>query len=360
LTLPCSSIYTSAAMEDKKPLTYKDAGVDIEAGERLVNSIKRHATLTARPEVLAGIGGFAALFSLAGKEYCHPVLVSATDGVGTKLKIAQMMGKHDTVGIDLVAMSANDLVCLGAEPLFFLDYFATGHLDLTVAEEVIKGVAEGCRRAGCALVGGETAEMPDFYPPGEYDLAGFMVGLVEKEKIIDGSRIAPGDSIVGLASSGLHSNGYSLARQILFHHRGYSPQSYLPGLGISLGEELLRPTKIYVRTILELRERFVVKGVAHITGGGLSGNLPRILPSGCGALLRWGSWVVPPIFLLLQQEGNVSSGEMRRVFNLGIGMALVLSPAEAQQAVEAVRSGGDEAWIIGEVVAGDKVVHFTE
>ncbi|MDH7499405.1 MAG: phosphoribosylformylglycinamidine cyclo-ligase [candidate division NC10 bacterium] len=345
-------------MEEPKPLTYKQAGVDIEAGERLVDRIKPHAASTSRPEVLAGIGGFGALFSLADKRYRHPVLVSATDGVGTKLKIAQRMGKHDTVGIDLVAMSANDILTLGAEPLFFLDYLATSRLDLQVAEEVIKGIAEGCRQAGCALIGGETAEMPDFYAPGEYDLAGFIVGIVEREKVIDGSRIAPGDPIIGLASSGLHSNGFSLARKILFGLKKYEPQDQLPELGISLGKELLRPTRIYVQSVLALKERFTLKGLAHITGGGLPGNLPRILPEGCQAAIRLGSWRVPAIFSFLQKAGGVPEEEMFRVFNMGIGMALIVPAREAEGILSAARSLGEEPWIIGEIVAGEKRVRF--
>jgi len=332
--------------------------VDIEAGERLVDRIKPHAASTSRPEVLTGIGGFGSLFSLAEKRYRDPVLVSATDGVGTKLKIAQRMGKHDTVGIDLVAMSANDILTLGAEPLFFLDYFATSRLDLQVAEEVIKGIAEGCRQAGCALIGGETAEMPDFYAPGEYDLAGFIVGVVEREKVIDGSHTLPGDQIIGLASSGLHSNGFSLARKILFELKRYQPETHVPELGTTLGEELLRPTRIYVKSVLALKERFTLKGLAHITGGGLPGNLPRIFPQGCQAAIRLGSWPVPPIFSFLQKEGGVAEEEMYRVFNIGIGMALVVPAGEAEGILSAARSLGEESWIIGEIVPGDKGVRF--
>jgi phosphoribosylformylglycinamidine cyclo-ligase len=347
-------------MKGRESITYRDAGVDIEAGERLVDRIKPHAASTSRPEVMAGIGGFGALFSLAQQRFRDPVLVSATDGVGTKLKIAQRMGKHDTVGIDLVAMSANDILTLGAEPLFFLDYFATSRLDLQVAEEVIQGIAEGCRQAGCALIGGETAEMPDFYAPGEYDLAGFIVGIVDRAGIIDGSPIAPGDQIIGLASSGLHSNGFSLARKIVFDLKGYQPDQIISELGVALGEELLRPTRIYVKSILTLKERFTLKGLAHITGGGLPGNLPRILPQGCQAVIRQGSWRVPPIFSILQREGRVAQEEMFRVFNMGIGMALVVPAAEIEDILEAARSLGEEASIIGEILPGKRGVNLVE
>ena len=345
-------------MKEHKPLTYKDAGVDIEAGERLVDRIKPWAATTSRPEVLAGIGGFGALFSLAQGRFRNPVLVSATDGVGTKLKIAQMVGKHDTVGIDLVAMSANDVLTLGAEPLFFLDYFATSRLDLKTAEEVIKGICEGCRQAGCALIGGETAEMPDFYAPGEYDLAGFLVGIVERDQVIDGSRIGPADQIVGFASSGLHSNGFSLARKILFDLKGYPPEKILPELGVSLAEELLRPTRIYVKTLLTLKDRFTIKGLAHITGGGLPGNLPRILPEGLQAVVQRRRWEAAPIFSILQREGKVTEEEIFRTFNMGIGMAVVVPDSEAQDFLRAARSLGEKAWIVGEIVTGERQVCF--
>jgi len=351
-------------MKEPKPLTYKNAGVNIEAGDRLVDRIKPWAAGTNRPGVLAGIGGFGALFSLAesiaDRRLVDPVLVSATDGVGTKLKIAQRMGKHDTVGIDLVAMSANDILTLGAEPLFFLDYFATSHLDLQVVEQVIKGIAEGCRQAGCALIGGETAEMPDFYAPGEYDLAGFIVGIVDRAQVIDGSRIAPGDKIIALASSGLHSNGFSLARKILFDLKEYDLEKAFPELGAPLGEELLRPTHIYVKVFQELKEHFDLKGLAHITGGGLSGNLPRILPPGCQATIRLGSWEVPPIFSFLQREGGVAEEEMFRVFNMGIGMAVIVAASEAEEALELAQSFRGKAWIVGEIASGEKGVKLIE
>ncbi len=350
-------------MEKKKSLTYKDAGVDIEAGERLADRIKPWAATTARPGVMMGIGGFGALFSLAesiaDRRLIDPILVSSTDGVGTKLKIAQMMGKHDTVGIDLVAMSANDILTLGAEPLFFLDYFATSRLDLHVAEQVIKGISEGCRQAECALIGGETAEMPDFYAPGEYDLAGFIVGIVDRAQVIDGSHISPGDRIIALASSGLHSNGFSLVRKILFELKGYKLEQHIPELGTSLGEELLRPTRIYVKPFQELKERCTLKGLAHITGGGLPGNLPRILPEGCQAVIRPGSWQVPPVFSFLQREGKVAEEEMYRVFNMGIGMVVILAESEAEEALEVAKSFRGKAWMVGEIASGARGITFT-
>lgn len=351
-------------MEKKKSLTYKDAGVDIEAGERLVDRIRPWAETTSRPGVMGGVGAFGALFSLTdalqARQVHDPILVSSTDGVGTKLKIAQMMGRHDTVGIDLVAMSANDILTLGAEPLFFLDYFATSRLDLDVAEQVIKGISEGCRQAECALIGGETAEMPNFYAPGEYDLAGFIVGIVDRAQVIDGSRIAPGDRIIALASSGLHSNGFSLARKILFELKGYKPEKIIPELGTSLGEELLRPTRIYVRPVDELKERRTLKGLAHITGGGLPGNLPRILPEGCQAVIHLGSWQVPPVFSFLQREGKVAEEEMFRVFNMGIGMVVILAEPEAEEALEVAKSFRGKAWIVGEITSGKKGVKLVE
>jgi phosphoribosylformylglycinamidine cyclo-ligase len=349
-------------MEMKKSLTYKDAGVDIEAGERLVDRIRPWAEKTSRPGVMGGVGGFGALFSLTdalqARPLHDPILVSSTDGVGTKLKIAQMMGKHDTVGIDLVAMSANDILTQGAQPLFFLDYLATSRLDLGVAEQIMKGIFEGCRQAGCALIGGETAEMPDFYAPGEYDLAGFIVGIADRAELIDGSRISPGDKIIALSSSGLHSNGFSLARKILFDLKGYEPERIIPELGTSLGEELLRPTRIYVKPFEELRERLPLKGLAHITGGGLPGNLPRILPDGCQAVLRLGSWEIPPIFPFLQREGGVAEEEMFRVFNMGIGIVMVLAESHVEEALEVASSFRGKAWMVGEVASGDRTVQL--
>src|SRR5260370_10882505 len=311
---------------DKTSITYRDAGVDIDEGDALVERIKPHAKRTLRPEVLAGIGGFGGLFELP-KGYQEPVLVVGTDGVGTKLKLAFLAGKHDTVGIDLVAMSVNDVVVCGAEPLVFLDYFATSRLRAEEAEQVVKGIAEGCVRAGCALIGGETAELPGFYQGGEYDLAGFCVGVVEKGRILDGSRVRAGDAVIGLASSGLHSNGFSLVRKV-FAER-LTPQ---------LAEELLVPTRIYVKDCLALREVIDVHAFAHVTGGGLPGNLPRVLPQEHRAVLRRGSWPVPAIFDRIQQAGDVAPEEMLRTFNMGVVMCVVVRSPDAQDAIEALKN----------------------
>ena len=326
---------------------YKKAGVNIDAGEEVVQRIKAMVRTTFRPEVLTDIGGFAGFFRPNLHAFKEPVFAAATDGVGTKLKIAFMLEKHDTVGIDAVAMCVNDLIVQGAEPLFFLDYLAVGKLDVDRATEIIGGVAEGCRRAGCALLGGETAEMPGFYPPGEYDLAGFAVGIAEKEKIITGAHIAPGDILIGVASSGLHSNGFSLVRKVLLEHAGLSLDQFLPELGCTLGEELLKPTIIYVPLILPLLRRYELKGIAHITGGGLELNLPRILPSGVKALLRKKSWEIPPVFSLIQKYGHVEEREMFRTFNMGIGMVLVTAPEISALVLEQIRSKGEKAWEIG-------------
>jgi phosphoribosylformylglycinamidine cyclo-ligase len=320
-----------------KGLSYRDAGVDIDEGDALVEAIKPFARRTLRPEVLAGIGGFGALCEIP-KKYRQPVLVSGTDGVGTKLKLAFELGRHDTVGIDLVAMSVNDVLVQGAEPLFFLDYFACGKLDKAVAAEVIKGIARGCELSGCALLGGETAEMPGMYPDGEYDLAGFCVGVVEKERIIDGRSIAPGDAILGLASSGPHSNGYSLIRKIL---ERVQPEF-----------DLLQPTRIYVKPILKLLESAPVKGLAHITGGGITGNVPRILREGLVAKINKASWPMPPVFEWLQRTGNVDEDEMFRVFNCGIGMVLVVSQKDAKRAAELLRAEGETVYEIGAIEKG--------
>jgi phosphoribosylformylglycinamidine cyclo-ligase len=325
-----------------KNLSYRDAGVDIDAGDALVERIKPHARRTLRPEVLAGIGGFGALCEIPRK-YRQPVLVSGTDGVGTKLKLAFALGRHDTVGIDLVAMSVNDVLVQGAEPLFFLDYFACGRLDNEVAARVISGIARGCELAGCALIGGETAEMPGMYPEGEYDLAGFCVGVVEKERIIDGRGVAAGDVLLGLASSGAHSNGYSLIRKIV--ERAPTPLAQLPF-------DLLEPTRIYVKPVLALLERVPVKAMAHITGGGLTGNVPRVLPAGTKAVIRKSSWPRPELFQWLQREGGVAEDEMHRVFNCGIGMVLVVAPQDAARASEALRAAGETVYTIGSIEAG--------
>ena len=324
-------------------LSYRDAGVDIDAGDRLVENIKPFAKRTMRPEVLAGIGGFGALFEIS-KNYRNPVLVSGTDGVGTKLKLAFQLNRHDTVGIDLVAMSVNDILVQGAEPLFFLDYFACGRLDVDIATHVVKGIAAGCEQAGCALIGGETAEMPGMYPEGEYDLAGFAVGVVEKEHIITGLTIREGDAVLGLASSGAHSNGYSLIRKIIEKNNTDLSADFN---GETLMEVIMAPTRIYVKPVLELMKRLPVKGLAHITGGGLVENIPRVLPEDVVAVLQKASWDMPPFFRWLQQQGNVLDSEMHRVFNCGIGMALIMAPEFADNAVKLLESAGETVWRIG-------------
>jgi phosphoribosylformylglycinamidine cyclo-ligase len=328
-------------------LSYRDAGVDIDAGDALVEAIKPYARRTLRPEVLTGIGGFGALCELP-KKYRQPVLVSGTDGVGTKLKVAFAMNRHDSVGVDLVAMSANDVLVQGAEPLFFLDYFACGKLEPGVAAEVIRGIARGCELAGCALIGGETAEMPGMYPPGEYDLAGFCVGVVEKDRIVDGRSIRPGDRLLGLASSGAHSNGFSLIRRILEQDR---PDLKEEVGGRPLGEALLEPTRIYVKSVLALLAEVPVKGLAHITGGGITGNLPRMLPAGRRALVHESAWPRPALFDWLQRKGGVAAAEMHRVFNCGIGMVVALEAGDVQRAAELLREAGETVYEIGEVEA---------
>ena len=332
-------------MSQPTSLSYRDAGVDIDAGDALVENIKPFAKRTMRPEVLGGLGGFGAMFEI-GKKYQNPVLVSGTDGVGTKLKLAFMTGKHDTVGIDLVAMSVNDILVQGAEPLFFLDYFACGKLDVATATDVIKGIAAGCEQAGCALIGGETAEMPGMYPAGEYDLAGFAVGAVEKDKIITGKTIVTGDVVLGLASSGAHSNGYSLVRKII-ERTGIDLDSDFHGR--PLRDVVLAPTRIYVKPMLALMEQLPVKGMAHITGGGLLENIPRVLPENLTAVLRKNSWDMPPLFTWMQQEGNVAEKEMHRTFNCGIGMAVIVAAADAERAMQLLRDAGETVWQIGNV-----------
>jgi phosphoribosylformylglycinamidine cyclo-ligase len=328
-------------------MTYRDSGVDIDAGDALVERIRPLATRTLRPEVLGGIGGFGALVEVS-KKYKNPVMVAGTDGVGTKLKLAFRLKKHDTIGIDLVAMSVNDILVSGAEPVFFLDYFACGKLDVGVAEAVVKGVADGCEMANCSLIGGETAEMPGMYDPNEYDLAGFAVGLVEKSKIIDGARIVAGDTVIGLASSGPHSNGYSMVRKIIAVS---GADIYEPFDGQrTLGETLLEPTRIYVKPMLATLAKVQVKGIAHITGGGLVENIPRILPQGLCARLERARWPRPPIFDWLQRHGQVDDAEMYRTFNCGIGMAAVLAPKDAASAIELLASHGAQAFEIGSIV----------
>lgn len=331
--------------------TYRDAGVDIDAGDELVHRIKPLVRSTFRPEVLTDLGGFGGLFGFQAGKYKEPVLVSGTDGVGTKLKIAFMMDKHDTVGIDLVAMCVNDIAVSGAEPLFFLDYFATGKLSVSKAQDVVAGIAEGCRQAGCALIGGETAEMPSFYPEGEYDLAGFAVGAVDRQKIIDGRHIVSGDAVIGLASTGLHSNGYSLARRVLFEQAKLTVASHLSELDGSIGEVLLTPTRIYAKQILALVEQFPIKGIAHITGGGITENLPRVLPRGAGARISRTAWTVPPIFEVMSRLGRVDREEMYRVFNMGIGLILVVPPDSVPGVLARISALGDRGWQIGEIVS---------
>lgn len=337
------------------PLTYRDAGVDIEAGESLVERIKPLVQKTQRPECLGNIGGFGGLFELPIDRYRRPVLVSGTDGVGTKLKLAVMLDRHDTIGIDLVAMCVNDVLVLGAEPLYFLDYFATGRLSPEHAQSVIAGIASGCEAAGAALIGGETAEMPGMYSPGDYDLAGFCVGVVEKDQIIDGSHIRAGDQILGLASSGLHSNGYSLARAVLERSSATLDQ---PIGETTLGEALLAPTRIYVRPILALLKAMPIHGIAHITGGGLTGNIPRILPDNCDCRIDATAWPRPEIFQWLQSEGSIDDTEMLRTFNCGIGLVIIVSSDTAAQAHEMLKASGETVYRLGEVQAGSRGIIF--
>jgi phosphoribosylformylglycinamidine cyclo-ligase len=326
-------------------LSYRDAGVDIDAGDALVEAIKPFAKRTMREGVLGGIGGFGGLFEIS-KKFKEPVLVSGTDGVGTKLKLAFELNRHDTVGIDLVAMSVNDILVQGAEPLFFLDYFACGKLDVATATAVVKGIAEGCEQSGCALLGGETAEMPGMYPDGEYDLAGFAVGAVEKSRIIDGSKIAPGDVVLGLASSGIHSNGYSLVRKIIAVAK---PDLEADFHGRKLADVLMAPTRLYVKPLLALMAAMEVKGLVHITGGGLVENIPRVLQDKLTAVLDSKSWTMPPLFQWLQQHGGVADAEMHRVFNCGIGMTVIVSKENADAAMAQLQAAGETVYRIGEI-----------
>ena len=332
------------------PLTYREAGVDIDAGNALVERIKPLVKRSFRPEVMGGLGGFGALFDLSGK-YKEPVLVSGTDGVGTKLKLAQQLGRHDTIGIDLVAMCVNDVLVQGAEPLFFLDYFATGKLDIDTAAAVVGGIARGCELSGCALIGGETAEMPDMYPPGEYDLAGFCVAAVEKSKLLDGAGVRAGDVLIGIASSGPHSNGYSLVRRI--YERAGSPAEHVLEDGTRLIDALMAPTALYVKPVLSLLASHgpAIHGMAHVTGGGLTENIIRVIPDGLGLDIRAGSWPLPPVFQWLQREGAVADSEMWRTFNCGVGFVLVADPAQAAALEQAIDAQGLQHWRIGEVVA---------
>jgi len=340
-----STDYHMMSSDSPVSLSYRDAGVDIDAGDALVEAIKPFAKKTMREGVLGGIGGFGALFEIS-KKYKEPVLVSGTDGVGTKLKLAFHLNRHDTVGIDLVAMSVNDILVQGAEPLFFLDYFACGKLDVPSATDVVKGIARGCELAGCALIGGETAEMPSMYPDGEYDLAGFAVGAVEKSAIIDGTKIRPGDVVLGLASSGAHSNGYSLVRKIISVAQ---PDLNADFHGRPLADVLLEPTRIYVKPLLALMQAMEVRGMVHITGGGLVENIPRVLQPNLTAVLQSGSWTMPPLFTWLQQHGNVADAEMHRVFNCGIGMAVIVSADLADAAMAQLQAAGETVYRIGAI-----------
>ncbi len=337
----------------KKKITYKNSGVDIDRANSFVERIKPLIKATSRREMMSGIGGFGGLFHLDISKNRDPVLVSSTDGVGTKLKIAQMMDKHDTVGIDLVAMSVNDVVVQGAEPLFFLDYIATGKLLVETTVQIVEGVVRGCQEAGCALIGGETAEMPGFYPDGEYDLAGFCVGVVDADKLIDGSEIRVGDRIIGIASSGLHSNGFSLARRVLFEEGKLHPEDKIEGLDECLGLALLKPTKIYVKSVLNLIKNFNIRGIVHITGGGFIDNIPRIVPGPCRAVIRKGSWSVPPIFDLIRRVGGVDEEEMLRVFNMGIGMIIIVAETDHAEILERLEKLGEKAYALGVIEKRD-------
>ncbi|MCM3128200.1 phosphoribosylformylglycinamidine cyclo-ligase [Paenibacillus provencensis] len=338
---------------------YKNAGVDIAAGNEAVEKMKKHVKRTFRPEVMTDLGGFGALFGLNKDKYDEPVLVSGTDGVGTKLKIAFAMDQHDTIGIDAVAMCVNDIVVQGAEPLFFLDYLACDKVVPDKIEAIVAGIAEGCHQAGAALIGGETAEMPGMYSEGEYDIAGFTVGVVDKAKIINGSNISPGDTVIGLASSGVHSNGFSLVRKLLLEQSGYSLQDEIAELGGTLGGTLLTPTKIYVKPVLALLDEVKVKGMAHITGGGFIENIPRMLPEGVNVEIDHGSWPVLPIFELMQDKGSISNRDMFTTFNMGIGLVLVVSDADAAKTLETLRANSEEAYTIGRVTEGSGIVTFT-
>ena len=336
--------------------SYKEAGVDIGLANQIVEKIKPLISKTSIPGVLGGIGGFGGLFSLAEQKYKEPVLVSGTDGVGTKLKVAFSLNKHDTVGIDLVAMSVNDIITSGAKPLFFLDYISIGKLSEKVVVELVKGITEGCKMADCALLGGETAEMPGFYSEGEYDLAGFAVGIVEKSKIIDGREIIEGDSVIGIASNGLHSNGFSLVRKVLLENKKYELEEKLTVLKSTLGKELLRPTRIYVKPVLYLLEKYKVLGIAHITGGGLLENIPRILPGEVSIQIDQKSWPKPPIFSLIQKEGEISDEEMYRTFNMGIGMVLVVRPDKTEKIIVELKRMNFPSYLIGRIIKREQKV----
>lgn len=334
---------------------YKQAGVDIEAGYEAVERMKKHVARTKRPEVIGGLGSFGGMFDLSKFQLKEPVLVSGTDGVGTKLMLAFMMDKHDTIGIDAVAMCVNDIVVQGAEPLYFLDYIACGKSEPERIEAIVKGIADGCEQAGCAIVGGETAEMPGMYSEEEYDLAGFSVGIVEKSKLITGETIQADDVLIGLASNGLHSNGFSLVRRVLLEQNKLDLKEVYGGLGIPLGEELLRPTRIYVKPLLQLLKKFDVKGLSHITGGGFYENIPRMLPKGIGAEVELGSWPIPAIFSLIEEKGSISKKDMFSTFNMGIGMVVVVSKDDVAAVIEQLKQDGENPFIIGKAVTGEGV-----
>ncbi|MBJ6361172.1 phosphoribosylformylglycinamidine cyclo-ligase [Paenibacillus sp. GCM10012307] len=339
---------------------YKQAGVDIAAGNEAVERMKKHVKKTFRPEVLTDLGGFGGLFGLNKDKYEEPVLVSGTDGVGTKLMLAFAMDKHDTIGIDAVAMCVNDIVVQGAEPLFFLDYLACGKVVPEKIEAIVKGIADGCVQSGCALIGGETAEMPGMYSEEEYDIGGFTVGVVDKKKIIDGKTIAPGDVLIGLASSGIHSNGFSLVRKLLLEKCGYALTDELPELdGKRLGDVLIEPTKLYVKPVLALIEKIKVKGMAHITGGGFIENIPRVLPEGVNAHIEYGSWPIQPIFQLMQEKGAITNRDMFTTFNMGVGMVVVVPADQAEEALRIAGELGEQAYRIGTITEGSRVVTFT-
>ncbi|WP_150274762.1 phosphoribosylformylglycinamidine cyclo-ligase [Paenibacillus tepidiphilus] len=338
---------------------YKNAGVDIAAGNEAVERMKKHVKRTYRPEVMTELGGFGALFGLNKDKYEEPVLVSGTDGVGTKLKLAFAADRHDTIGIDAVAMCVNDIVVQGAEPLFFLDYLACDKVVPEKIEAIVSGIAEGCHQAGCALIGGETAEMPGMYAEGEYDIAGFTVGVADKAKLVTGANIAARDAVIGLASSGVHSNGFSLVRKLLLEQGGYGLDEVLPELGAPLADVLLAPTKIYVKPLLALLEQLPVKGMAHITGGGFIENIPRVLPDHVNVEINYGSWPILPVFDLLQRQGDVSNRDMFTTFNMGIGLVLVVASADSERALELLKASGEEAYLIGSVTEGERKVTFT-
>ncbi|WP_134699688.1 phosphoribosylformylglycinamidine cyclo-ligase [Ammoniphilus sp. YIM 78166] len=337
---------------------YRKAGVDIDAGNEAVERMKKHVKKTFRPEVLTGLGGFGALFQPDMKKYEEPILVSGTDGVGTKLKIAFAMDKHDTIGIDAVAMCVNDVVVQGAEPLFFLDYLACGKVLPEKIEAIVKGIADGCEMSGCALIGGETAEMPGMYADGEYDIAGFTVGIVDRKKLIDGSSISPGDVVLGLASSGVHSNGFSLVRKVLLEDAGLTLDTQVEELGTTLGDSLLTPTRIYVKPLLEVMNEFQIKGMVHVTGGGFYDNIPRVLPQGVQVDVEKGTWPVLPIFNLIQEKGGITDYDMYRTFNMGIGMILVVSAEDSAAVVDKLASLGEKAYRIGTVAEGNEEVRL--